>query len=409
MIQGDSNTEEIKKAQKDDAAPVSDLPIKAAFIRYDSPFTRLIAPLIATRYLWPAIEAINPGNFLDKGKSHIKPGFWRSVSLNFTALSTGATFLGIIGLYSKNTLHDIHSLYSEAVGYELGKDKKDVTLRDIFQKSDNEALKVTRHAYVTRTAARIATAAAFFVPWHRFRGLKHNRPKYEANANAGIGAVGIYLLGEGFLRQPSFFDMQQALVATAINRTNARSYGTISPQNIQGLFIAHRRHFNKNYKWPDASCREFQDERLLTERIADLMNETYNNTHNTENANFTIGKFNYLIGFGLLDKFPNSLAFVELANKSTDMRDVKSAAAAIKNGQNPQEVFQQFGIDIKTLPKYSEQHMPQYSEPFVTKSPQNRQVETKFTDSIAREKEVPLNPQTHLDFAAKTSNLNLSI
>ncbi len=81
--------------------------------------------------------------------------------------------------------------------------------------------------------------------------------------------------------------------------------------------------------------------RHLADRIAVLLNQTYNNTPKTEHANFTLGKFNYLVGFGLLDMSSASLAFVELANRSSDMKEVNAAATAIKSGQDAASVFHQ--------------------------------------------------------------------
>jgi hypothetical protein len=399
MIKNNPNiVENNGKKDTGTGAPADDLPIKAAFIRYDSPFTRLIAPLIATRYLWPAIEAINPRNFLKKGEVESNPNFWRKISLNFTALSTGATFLGIIGMYSKNTLNDIKSLYSEAVGYELGKDKKDVTLTDIFIKSENSEVKITCAAYANRTLARVATASTFFVPWHHFRGLKNNKPKYEANANAGIGAIGIYLLGEGLLRDQSFFDAEQHMASTAINHTRNNIYEVIQPENIFTILMLHHKNSNKNYQIPEVDSEAGKNAQCLANRIASLMNQTYKNTTNIENANFTIGKLNFLIGFGLLDKPENNLSFVELANKSSDMRDVKTAATAIENGQNSHKVFHQFGIDTNALLKRNET---------ITKYAQ--QSEKNFRNSVGGAEKKAISPQTHLDFATKKINKNLDI
>lgn len=395
---GQSNHEE-EKAQKP--------PIKADFKRYDSSFMQLIAPLVATRYLWLAIEDINPLNFLKKPDPKTrpdftafkKPNFPGYMSRNFAAFGMGATFLGIVGLYSKNTLHDIKSLYAEAVGYELGRKTEDVTLSDVFLKSHNAALEVTRGAYTRRTLARAATAATFFLPWQIFRDFKDVKPKYDANANAGVGAVGVYLCGEGFLRNPSFFDAEQNLVSSSINHTDANPNEIIQPRNIQALLLLQRKHLNKKYQWPEVTSKDGQNELVVSERIADLLNQTYNNTPRTEPANLTIGKFNYLVGFGLLDHFPESLAFVELANKSPDMVDVKKAAAAIQNGQNPQGVFQPFGIDLTPMTK-GKKSPSAHPEP----------TDAKFVALAPLVKDNSHHhPKTYQDLVAQTKNTPLSI
>ena len=403
--------EEKKQDAPNAGAPIQDVPVKGAFNRYDSPFLQLIAPLIATRYLWLAIEDINPLNFLNKPDPRLKPDFkpWEApktlggfLSRNFVAYGIGITFLSIIGLYSKNTLHDIKSLYAEAVGFELGKKKEDVTLGDVFFRSDNEAVKVTRSAYLFRTFLRVATAATFFVPWHVFRKFKEEAPKFEANANAGVGAIGLYLLGEGFLRDPSFFDIEQKMVANSIHHIDDKLHQTIVPNNILTLLMLQRKHLNNKYKLPDTGTTEGQKELQLAEYITERMNKTYHNTPNPDEANFTIGKFNYLIGFGLLNSFPASLGFVELANKSSDMKDVNNAAAAIKNGLDPKEVFTQFGIDINTLQRSDKTVLPQ-PEPAVEPSSK------KFADGVKPAEIRDIKPKTHADFATQTSGTTLGV
>lgn len=335
---------------------VDDIPIKSAYNKYESPFMQLIAPLIATRYLWLAIEDINPKNFLKKpnpgGEVWKEPGALRYASRNFAAFGMGATFLSIMSLYSKNTLHDIRSLYAEAVGYELDKKPEDVTYKDIFKNSQNKAVEVTCKAYTHRTMIRLSTAATFFVPWHKFRDFPESKPKYDANANAGVGAVGVYLMGEGLMREPSFFDVEQGLVFKAINHTDKREIGSIKAENIQTLLMLQKKHENKGYQRPTPSSEEGQCLRQLSVRVADLMNQTYGNSTKHEQANFTLGKFNFLTGFGLLDNFPESMAYVELANRSSDMKEVKAVAAAIKGGQSADQAFKKYGISVEEASCY---------------------------------------------------------
>lgn len=396
----------ISEKRPDSENPAKDVPLKGAFNRYDSPFLQLIAPLIATRYLWLAIEDINPFNFLKKPDPTLKPDFtaWQKPSFgstlrrNFAALGMGVTFFGIMAFYSKNTMHDIKSLYAESVGYELGKKKEDVSLWDIFVKSDNEALKVTRGAYIRRTLGRMATSATFFIPWHKFRDFKNDKPKYDANANAGVGAIGVYLLGEGFLRDPSFFDMEQNIVSTAIHHSKVRGDEAVSAQNIKTLLQLQHKHLNKGYQAPDPASAEGQSQMRLAERVAELFNQTYRNSPNPDGADLTIGKFNYLVGFGLLDDSRANLAFVELASKSKDMQDVKAAVKAIKAGAEPHAVFAQLGIDTNQLLK---------APAAVTQ--QAESVDTTFRDAVGKAEKKTIQPKSALDFAAKNPDSQLGI
>lgn len=381
--------------------------------RYDSPFMKLIAPFIATRYLWLAIEDINPFDFLFKKGSLIKDKTigpngesgkpWtepypaktfmgaagRYTSRNFSAFGMGTLFAATIGYYSKNTLHDIKSLYSEAVGYELGKKPEDVTTSDLMN-SQNAALEVTRNAYIKRSLMRIGAAATFFIPWHHFRKYKEIQPKYETNMNVGVGTVGTYLLGESFLRTKSFFDAEQELVNSAIHHRNANPNQSITSMNIKGLLLLQRQHLNKNYQWPEATSQEGQQQLAIAERIASLMNQTYENDPKREPAHFTIGKFNFLLGFGLLDAFPESMGFVELANKSADMSEVKQAVTLIRSGKDARTVFAQFGIDVNNAP----------SSLAINTAPDMASANKKFTSQIQ--------PKSLAEFATHSTNPQLS-
>ncbi len=366
---------------------------------YNSLFTQLLAPLVATRYIWLAIEEINPFNFLgktppaDKPNQKIwkEPSFLRYASRNFAAFGMGTTFLAIVGTYSKNTLKDIKSIYAEAVGYELGKKTEDVTLTDVFIKSNNEAIKTTCNSYLTRTLLRMTTASAFFIPWHKLRSKEFQaiKPKYDVNANAGVGAIGIHIYGEGFLREPSFFDIEQKIVSSKINHKDVNPYAEIQIDDIQSLLALHRKHLDKNYVPPLGASPEGQNDVKLAKRITELFNCTYDNIPPVDNNSFTLGKLNYLVGFGLLDKFPESLAYVELANKSVNMKEVKQAATAIKDGQDPQAVFLQFGIDMhKTMDK-------------AQASIDTEMALEKFTKKIQ--------PKSFMDFATRQSEPSLKI
>jgi hypothetical protein len=394
----DGDHKDGQEKPQDEKRANANLAMKACFDRYNSPFMQLMMPLLTTRYVWLAIEDINPLNFLKKPHPTSRPGFtpWVNpdalgyVRRNFAAIGMGATTLGVMAYYSKRTYDDIKTLYSESVGYELRKKPEDVTLGDIFLRSRNSALDVTRNAFINRTFARLVTGSAFLMPWHKFRDWKIDKPKYDANANAGVGAVALYLSLEGFMRSPSFFDAEQKLVDTAINHSGSHSHQIIETMHIQSLLMLQRKHLDKKYKWPEFNSWEGQNEAVLAGRIAALMNQTYNNVADTEPAHFTIGKFNYLIGFGLLDRFPTSLAFVELANKSSDMESVNAVADAIRSGQDPKAVFASHGIDMDRL-----------ATPQAPAAPVQGQAETRFADSVKPREKAPQAARTHQEFALR--------
>lgn len=409
------NSNNIAPAQN--IAPAERPELKSDQSWYSSLFTQLIAPLVGTRYILLTLEEINPFNFLGKTPPELthdkktieyaadnktilnekeitrykESNFGRYASRNFAAYGLGAAFGAIVGRYSKNTLNDIRSIYAEAVGYELGKNSKDVTINDVFFRSQNEAIKVTCHSYLKRTSVRSAVAATFFVPWEKFRSkpFQYVQPKYDVNADAGVGAIGALIYGEGFLRKPSFFDVEQKLVSTKINHKDIDPYTAFQPQDIQSLINLQRKHMGKHYKAPSVASAEGQNDVKLATRVAELLNIAYDNKPELTSDKFTIGKLNYLIGFKLLEKFPEALAFVELANKSVDMKEVKQAASAIKAGEDVAGVFARFGIDIANLNKPVHQTVTEAAEP------------KQFTKDIS--------PKTLMDFAKQSTENSKAI
>lgn len=393
---------------------------------YSSTITQLLAPLVGVRYIWLALEEINPFNFWGKdepvfkdehgnqimrkgrpatdegkyinpeGKTWKEESFRRYASRNSPAFGIGAGVLMIIGMYSKNTLKDIRSIYAEAVGYELGKNSNDVTIDDVFRKSKNEAIEVTCRAYLKRTLIRGATAATFFVPWEKFRSkpFRALQPKYDVNADAGIGAVGALIFWEGFVRKPSFFDVEQKLVSTKINHKDIDPYTAFQPQDIQALLSLHRKHMDKNYKAPTVSSQEGQADVKLATRIAELLNATYDNKPDVTTDRLTVGKLNYLIGFKMLDKAPEALAFVELANKSQNMDEVKQAASAIKAGEDVAGVFARFGVDMQKLAGQTQVSTAPSNNPIIVE-------DKKFTQNIA--------PKEIMEHAAKPTETSRAI
>lgn len=325
-------SQEIIHRDEDNRHPAN-LSIRGRFKSYNSPFLEVMVSALTMRYLWVALEAITPEKYRKN---------------NSAAIGIGSMLLGILAYYTKSTYADIKTVFAEAVAYERGKETTDVTLTDIFVRSENTALKVTRNAFFKRTMARVVAACTFYLPWHALRS-NHSTPNYDVNVSVGTGIIGAYLFMDGFLRTPSFFDVEQNLVDTTMNRSDGKVTDPVTPRHIQELLLLQRRQRDPRYRWPYAISPEGRNEVRLATRIANLLNQTYGNTSIDEAAQFTIGKLNYLMGFGLLDSFPASLGFVELANQHKDMHDVKVAAAAIAKGEPVSAVFARYGIDTRVL------------------------------------------------------------
>jgi len=335
------------------ATSATDLTMVGRFSRYTSIFWQAILPFLSVRYLFEGTDILFGPNKKIRKNDRIfgkfkDEGIQKWLTSNIATIAFGAAINAFTAFYTRRTYKDIKTLSAEAVGYELGKDPKEVKFHDM-RKSQNAIVKTTTHSLVTRTIKRLSAGFTFFIPWAPlFNSKKYRHKGNDDLDNVGLklgsGVMGAYLFSDGFLRKQSLFEAMQEMVDVKINHTTADPNILISASDIDLLFNLNERAENKAYKPPVPNSLEAQRNRQLSTLIADMMNHTYNTA--PPDANFTVGKFVYLLGNGYLDTFPNSLGYVELASKSKDMQEVKAAAAAIKGGNNPEAVFQEFGIRL---------------------------------------------------------------
>ncbi len=264
----------------------------------------------------------------------------------------GTVMTSITAFFARQTYRDMKTLFRETVAFEFNKDPAQITMGDLY-KSQNTVVKSTMRNFTKFNIRRFFFDGLFFVPWTRLHELPGGKKlfvsdekKLEGLDAVDIGAAGIayHLENDSRKRSQKYFEYLQSVVTKKINHESGTSSEAITPNNMLDLMVLHKRALNKSYK-PVFNSPQWQNDIKLAERIMELLNQTYN--ENSRTANFTIGKFNYLLGFGLLDTFPESLAFVELANRYGDMKEVNQAAAAIRNGMNPEAVFVEFGITLK--------------------------------------------------------------
>ena len=152
----------------------------------------------------------------------------------------------------------------------------------------------------------------------------------------GAAGVAAYLLTDSISRSQKYFEYLQGMVTKKLNHESGLSSEAITNNNITDLLTLHKRALNKAYK-PAFDSPQWRNDVKLAEEVTDLLNRTYNQSPRT--ANFTIGKFDYLLGFGLLVTFPESLALWSFANRSRDMRAVNAAAQGHCKRRKPRSGF----------------------------------------------------------------------
>lgn len=252
---------------------------------------------------------------------------------------------------------DIQNIYAEAVGFEASKDPKDIALQDI-RDSSNEIIQSTMKNYDRKRLIRYGITAIPFLRWV---------PQVRAIhwGEAAIGGWGLLWAADVWGREPTMLENFRSFVNSKLNPL----YGIGEPiksSDIIDLYQQYSYRFHPDIAFrsisvndEDANLMWAKSERIFG-RIASLMNESYNFKHTTEldpntnlpkvKADFTLPKFIYLMGNGLLNaRRPEwSMAFIELANQSPDMSAVKEAAKAMRQNASLADIVQKYNIDMPT-------------------------------------------------------------
>lgn len=380
--------------------------IKGRFARYTSAFLQIVLPFLSLRYFIEGADLIlEPKNKLTH-LGRIKPlespnkGVAKWLVSNTQPLTFGSAISIVIGYYTSKTYKDIKEIYRETLGYELNKKPEEVTFGDMLH-SQNRVIKVTNAALVKRTLLRFGSAATFFLPWGLLnRHTYRNSDKLDnVGLKMGTGVMGAYLFLDGFLRKESFFEAMQVLSDTKINHANGNNpHEIIEPREIERMMLIQKKAQDKSFRAPHASSPEAEENIKLSTAIADKMNRTYGNSPNPEGVHFTTGDFIYLFGQGLLDKFPESMAYVELSGKSKAMEEVKAVSVAIKNGMNPEAAFAEYGI---ALGEQGVQKTVQFQ-------PEEQATARKYTDIVQSAKNrIPVTPRAPQDFVVQETTVTM--
>lgn len=273
------------------------------------------------------------------------------------SLGVGSLALGLS--YSYTVYKDMQHLFTESVAYELDKDPEKITIRDILS-SENKIINTTAKNFWMKLAERVGLALPFFAVARTIRyGL----------ADFTVGLTSARLLQETWNRKPTMFEDLVGFVNHKINPQN----GLGQPITVAEIFdlYQHYSYYNQKDKafvnvvnTNNDEAKRWSESQILFERIAQLMNHSYAYKHTTQYdeqgnvvklANFTLPKFIYLLGHGMIDAHDpaKSLAYVEIAN-AHGIQSVKQAKAAFDDGADLQTVRDQFNLGVSDIRKLRE-------------------------------------------------------
>ena len=340
--------------------PDQKIPIYGKANDFIASFLRVALPGLGLRYGARQAQNIDPPPFLKEAFATLKESDNPVVSFCAKGLSgyayqmAAGTIMGGITLnFASKVYSDMHSIYKDAVAWEKNKDVKDVNIVDIFT-SKNTLVQSTVKDFVSFNLRRLAVDSVFFIPWKTainaiakpFGDYQPIRDDAKIDSvDMGVFAFNAYFVADTGRRKRSFEEFQD-IIDHKINHNSSAVDAVITTNDVSVIFRNHKAYVDKSYKQPPLASQEWHSDKEIIARTADLLNQTYHNTPAKEEANLTIGKLIYLIGECLLDKPETAKGYLELANRSKDMTEVKQAKQLIDKGAAPEAVFANYGIDI---------------------------------------------------------------
>ena len=357
--------------------------IQGRFFQYTSSFWAIAIPSLMARYIARfSIKLFHLPEKLPKlvEKNKITDSIFSFIGKFYSSealypIVAGSGIMWIINKYKQTTFDDMKSVFSEAVAFDLGKDFRNVTDAEI-KNSNNAIIKTTVQKVNERNKKRIGFAALFFIPWDFIYKFCTNNDFKKSGADPvdlGVGALGLYLASDVLTRKEALFEKWQRFIDIKINHVGEVGQ-IITPSDLLDIYDIHMRSKNKNYIAPQHNSIQWQEQVKQVERMVDLMNQTYNNTIVKEYAELTVPKLIYLWGGGsdgvpiLNGHHEQNMAFIELANRSINMQEVREVSQAIRSGFPAQEAFAKYGIDLeKFTTTYPSQNNEELGNGFTTK------------------------------------------
>lgn len=286
------------------------------------------------------------------------------------AAATGMMFdqlydnaLGLGSLYMswvvrKNVQKEMTSVYSEAVGYELGKDPSKISFEDI-RNSDNKIVQSTVQNYDWYQRARFGISLLPF--------LKNFRPlRFMRFGDFTVGAWGGLWAYDVWGREPTMLETFHNFIKDRLNPL----YGIgdkIRSSDILNMYQQYVFKFHPDRSFRTVGLADADETHLWARsekifvRVADLMNASYNFKHTAvtdpetglpkAQAHFALPEFIYLLGHDMINvRQPEwSMLFVEVANRY-GMDAVKEAHQAKRTGMDLSEVLKKYPVNLSPPP-----------------------------------------------------------
>ncbi|MFW0778010.1 MAG: hypothetical protein ACN2B6_09875 [Rickettsiales bacterium] len=317
--------------------------ISKGFNQHTPAYWRLALPALGARYSYRWVESIFEWG--KNGKTWNVPFFKKGVhsKQGFDA-AAGTWMLGITGLFAYNTARDMKRIFSEAVAYELDKNPADVTIGDMMH-SDNKALAKARSNFIKFNTLRAGLNATFFASF--LPNTKHAAFWNSESVHLGLGANGTYLVNEVVTRNNTFFEQLQDFIDRKVNQKNALGED-IRAIELMRLFERNAMDNDKENAFKGRTNTViWEQSQQMFERMAELMNNTYQHTSTDEKANFTLPKFLYMLGHNLIrpDKYEQTSALVEIANRY-GMSDLKKVVRSLEEGTDLGDIIKLYPVEI---------------------------------------------------------------
>jgi hypothetical protein len=332
--------------------------IKSNFTQSPSTYWALALPLLSARYAAEAINGLvkplrkfnakNVEAALEETatKAEFKDKAW--------AFLVGLGMVGVTSFYTASTYGDMKRQFKEALGWEFQKDPEKVGFIDMMR-SKNVLVHDAAKNLTSRTAKRFAMHIPFFfmfmpTPFRvtdekvAFDGWfsKKKAPitigdtVYDKllgptdSVKLGVGTNAFYLASDALGRRRTFYEELQRVIDNKINHKDTLGQ-EVTTQDLINLYDRQAR--RKGAELPKMNSKEWQNDVKLFARMADLMNQTYENTPRKEYADFTMPKLIFLLGMKMIqsENPEQNLAYVEVANRY-GIPAVKKVAADVRNG-----------------------------------------------------------------------------
>jgi hypothetical protein len=405
--------------------------IKSNFTQSPSTYWALMLPLLSARYFLEALNGVVKPfiKFLRFRKAAetglSEKAITHSLELSDSAWAwlVGIGMLAVTSFYTSQTYGDMRRQFKDALSWEFDKDPEKVGFLDML-KSKNTLVHDTVKNLISRTAKRLAVHLPFFafsfasplkvaedkIVLHnifkenpnpiKIGGIRYSQllgPK--ESVTFGVGANALYLASDALGRKRTFFEALQLFIDEKINHKDAIGE-TIIGQDLINLYNR-AAHNPLTSPLPRMDSPEWPRVVTLFDHMADLMNQTYGNKPKTGKADFTIPKFIYLLGNGLLKSqaLEINMAYVDVANRY-GIPEVKKVANAINNGAD-------IGVALAEYPLKSAQRVTE-------KTVENDAVVGDFTDKINAEnrttaRTMPAPAASQVDKIARNKEVDITV